>query len=66
MAPLCFHCERPREREFTCRACGERECACCGDAAGELCEACGFEMQSAAALQRFFGAADDERPDARR
>jgi hypothetical protein len=54
MPPFCFTCERERDQAFTCRACGERECARCVDPAGELCEACAFELQSAATLQRFF------------
>ena len=60
MPPFCFTCERERGREFVCRACGERECAVCGDAESRLCEACSFELQSAAALQRFF---ESSRPD---
>lgn len=61
MRGFCFTCERERSREFTCRACGERECAVCVDANAELCEACGFELQSAATLQRFFAASDETR-----
>jgi hypothetical protein len=58
MPPFCFTCERERTREFTCRACGERECAECVDANERLCEACSFELQSAATLQRFFAAVE--------
>jgi hypothetical protein len=60
MPPFCFTCERERTREFTCRACGERECAVCVDANDRLCEACSFELQSAATLQSFFAVADAE------
>jgi hypothetical protein len=59
MPLFCFTCERERTREFECRACGERECAVCVDAEVGLCEACSFETQSAATLQRFFAVGDD-------
>jgi hypothetical protein len=60
MPPFCFTCERERSREFTCRVCGERECAVCVDAGKRLCEACSFETQSAETLRRFFAVADAE------
>jgi hypothetical protein len=60
MPPFCFTCERERTREFACRACGDRECALCVDANAGLCEACSFELQSAATLQRFFAVGDAE------
>jgi hypothetical protein len=48
--PFCFTCESRRTREFVCRACGERECALCCDAAGGLCAACSYETEAARSL----------------
>jgi hypothetical protein len=50
MRRFCFTCERERTREFLCRACGERECAICCDAASSLCAACSYEVEAARSL----------------
>jgi hypothetical protein len=50
MRRFCFMCERERVREFTCRVCGESECAVCVDAKARLCGACAYELQSAVSL----------------
>lgn len=46
MPRWCFSCEGVRALEFTCRACGERECAVCVDATAGLCGDCAYELQS--------------------
>ena len=50
MRRFCFTCERERAREFVCRACGERECAICCDAASGLCGSCSYEVEAALSL----------------
>ena len=51
MRRFCFTCEREQTREFECRACGELECADCGDAVGGLCDACSYEVEAARSLR---------------
>lgn len=51
MRRFCFTCERERFAEFTCRVCGDRECAVCVDARARLCGACAYELQSAVSLR---------------
>jgi hypothetical protein len=55
--PFCFTCESPRTREFVCRACGERECALCCDAASRLCAACTYEVEAARSLHELLAVA---------
>ena len=57
MRGFCFTCETRRTREFVCRACGERECALCCDAAAGLCAACGYEIDAARSLHEVLTAA---------
>lgn len=57
MRGFCFTCERERTREFVCRACGERECAICGDVKGGLCGACSYEVEAARSLHQVLTAA---------
>jgi hypothetical protein len=47
---FCFTCEREPVLEFVCRACGDRECAICCDAAGALCGSCSYEVEAALSL----------------
>ncbi len=56
MRRFCFTCEREQTREFECRACGERECAICCDAASGLCAACAYEVEAARSLREVLAA----------